>query len=208
VSRLGVSAATVTLAAACALATASACGPNKNCSSVTPQDASSAQLVAVETLPNASQTFADASSGPPVYRTSSLKIGLAYSDESASDHCLEASFDDDIAAAGFAIAMACPSGPGTFALADLHATFCEAVGGVGGGGCQPLQGSLTVRTITLRCAAANGADGACGRLDADFTASSPPNAPLPSLSGTAHLTYSETIQAVECPSTPILPGGG
>jgi hypothetical protein len=198
----------VALGAVVALVGATACGPDKKCSTVAPHDASSADLVVLETLPNSSQRLVDASSGPPVYQPTSLKITLSDSSSGNSDHCLSARFDDEIASAGFAIDMDCPPSPGAYSLMSLSATLCEAVGGVGGGGCQPITGTITIRTITRPCVAAGGGSGACGVLDADLVIDDTPKAPLPSISGKAHLAYTESIEPVECAPTPTFPGGG
>jgi hypothetical protein len=88
------------------------------------------------------------------------------------------------------ISMDCPLGAGSFQLEDLNAVGCES-------GCSSLVGTLTVRAFKAPCA-----KGACGRLDAELSAtaviatqSNDPTVPshLVALVGQATLYYRESI---------------
>jgi hypothetical protein len=89
---------------------------------------------------------------------------------------------------GAQLTLDAPTKPGHYALADLHATLCDAV-------CSPIDGAIDVQAIGEPCD-----QGACGHLDADvsFVAPASPSSAVPSLSGTARLHYAESITQTYC----------
>jgi len=86
------------------------------------------------------------------------------------------------------IGFDCPTAPGMYSLEGLHAIACDTV-------CGPLFGTLSVTAIRLPCA-----EGGCGRLEADLDL--PGGSGVgPSVAGTAHLSYSESVYHHACYSS-------
>jgi hypothetical protein len=168
-------------------------GGGGSCPTVIDQATSAAELSGVGNDPRSPDAGSDAGESPAPFSVTSVKTSLAFAVDNSdtNDHCLGVQFD--AGRGGFRIDMRCPDAPGTFRLEDLGAKFCEATAGIGGGGCSPVSGTLTVRTIALPCAGV----ATCGRLDADLDVVASNH--VPTVSGHARLAFSQSIVVAECP---------
>lgn len=165
------------------------CSAGPDCIFVDDHPASTADFTGVGVPSKTAHTNED-----PAFHVTAITTSIAFATDADSDHCLRVQFASE--SSGYGIGMHCPSGPGTFELEDLGAKVCEATAGVGGGGCAPVKGSIVVRAITLKCSNA-----ACGVLDADLDVAGPSSAPT--VSGTAHLGFTQTMRTAKCPTYPF-----